>query len=142
MQDMMLRFVMLRHKCPPDLRKPSHWDFMLEWDGVLRTWELRELPETWADALGESSHVAAVSALPLPDHRLAYLDFEGTIDADRGSVHRCDRGTYELLESNVDMILLELKGELLQGTVRLAAHPGGWILAANDPETVVSSQSD
>ncbi len=130
----MPRFVLLHHECPPHYEKPSHWDFMLESDGVLRTWELRELPKAWAVLLGEVAGSATVEALPLPDHRLAYLDYEGPISGGRGSVRCCDRGTYEpfpetLGQETQDALAVELSGELLLGTVRLTCQGGEWRLA-------------
>lgn len=131
----MPRFVLLRHECPPPSKKPkhekpSHWDFMLEHEGVLRTWELRELPMAWAALLGESSDSAAVTAIPLPDHRLAYLDYEGPVSGDRGSVRCCDRGTFELLEETQDTLTVGLRGELLHGMVCLTCQGSGWTLTA------------
>ena len=48
----MPRFVLLRHECPPDWVKPSHWDLMLERGQVLETWQLIDLPASWAQQLG------------------------------------------------------------------------------------------
>jgi len=61
---------------------------MLEVEGVLRTWELRELPRAWAALLGEDFENPSVQAQPLADHRLAYLDFEGPLRGDRGCATR------------------------------------------------------
>jgi len=130
MQITMPRFVLLHHECPPNFKKPSHWDFMLQWGSVLRTWELRELPSAWAARLGEVAENATVRALPLPDHRLDYLDYEGPIRGDRGSVRCCDRGTYELLQESPLAITVGLRGELLLGRVYLTCQGSGWDLAA------------
>ena len=35
------------------------------------------------------------SAIRLPDHRKHYLDYEGEVSGDRGTVSRIDSGTYE-----------------------------------------------
>jgi len=120
----MPRFVLLRHECPPQFEKPSHWDFMLEWGAVLRTWELRELPRAWADLLGESSSSESsssdsVNLIPLPDHRLAYLEYEGPLTGGRGSVERCDHGTYEILGESPDQVTVHLEGKFLSGPSRL-----------------------
>ena len=34
-----------------------------------------------------------VPAIPLPDHRSIYLEFEGPLSGDRGTVQQCDRGS-------------------------------------------------
>src|SRR5687768_6367400 len=46
----MPRFVLLYHECPPDYVRESHWDFMLEAAGVLRTWAVAKLPRSWRAA--------------------------------------------------------------------------------------------
>lgn len=115
----MPRFVLLRHEVPAGAKKPSHWDWMLEWGSVLRTWELRELPAAWAEALELDSAATRVVARPLADHRLAYLDYEGEVSGGRGTVSRCDFGTYELEESE-EQLLVTLVGQRWQGRVRLS----------------------
>lgn len=145
----MSRFVLLRHECPPGFEKPSHWDFMLEWQGVLRTWELRELPTAWVNVLGEktgdasitteSSARTTVEAFSLPDHRLAYLDFEGSISQGRGEVACCDRGTYLLETALLETALFEtttptqltlrLVGEFLCEPVCLRQLTSQWELS-------------
>src|SRR4051794_23553598 len=63
----MPRFVLLRHETPAGSERPTHFDLMLEHNGVLRTWALSGLPAAGEPLLAEQ----------LPDHRLAYLDYEG-----------------------------------------------------------------
>ncbi len=75
------RFVVLQHDSP----KGRHWDFMLEHEGKLRTWALAQPPDS----------AGPIPAELLPDHRLAYLEYEGPISGDRGNVHRWDKGTYK-----------------------------------------------
>ena len=82
----MPRFVILEHN---GLRK-LHWDFMLQWNDALRTWALAEAPE----------ENIAIAAEPLPDHRIAYLDYEGPVSGGRGEVTQWDDGLYALLDEN------------------------------------------
>jgi hypothetical protein len=97
----MLRFVLLLHECPDDRQRPTHCDLMLETRETgesLETWSLRQLPRDWQSLEGTSTHpiIAAsntVEAQRLADHRLAYLDYEGPVSGDRGSVRRLDSGT-------------------------------------------------
>ena len=100
----MPQFVLLEHDHPE-----LHWDFMLESGDVLLTWRLDQIPN---DA-GE------IDAYSLPDHRKAYLDYEGPISGDRGSVIRADRGNFEMLESADGKLTASLYGSLLRGTARL-----------------------
>ena len=126
----MPRFVLLRHECPPDYEKPSHWDLMLEQEGALATWELRELPASWARLLDipQTAEVETVSAIRLPGHRLAYLDFEGPLSGDRGAVHRCDGGSYELLSQQEDVLAFCLSGATLSGEAKLSSNASDWQL--------------
>ena len=100
----MSRFVLLEHDHPE-----LHWDFMLERDDVLLTWRLDRIP----DRAGE------IAATSLPDHRLAYLDYEGPVSGGRGSVQRVDRGDFEFLVSEDGIVSVRLNGSRLQGTARL-----------------------
>ncbi len=118
----MPRFVILRHECPSDYVRPSHWDLMVEQGGVLRTWALRSLP-----VAGASQDVEA-----LADHRIDYLDYEGPVAGDRGSVLRWDGGTFDVEHEDADRIAIRVAGKRLQGTLTLArsdADAQRWTLA-------------
>ena len=118
------RFVILRHEPGPGSDGPSHWDLMFEVGGTLRTWSSEQLP----------SEVAS-PACALADHRIEYLQYEGPISRQRGSVSRWDEGRYEVLEASPQRWIVQLHGlrlsgrmELVQATanaweVRLAARP-------------------
>jgi DNA polymerase ligase (LigD)-like protein len=110
----MLRFVILEHDHPH-----LHWDFMLEWGHVLRTWRLVSPPD--------ECH-ARVSAEAIADHRLQYLDYEGPVSGDRGQVHRWDHGTYEVLEGAEDSLWLRMSGKRIAGQVRLEKCGERWTL--------------
>jgi hypothetical protein len=105
----MPRYVILRHEIPSPERGPVHWDFMLERDGILRTWALTEQPTPQRE----------IAADQLADHRLAYLDYEGPISGDRGIVARWDAGEYQLGGESADELQISLKGQKLFGEVRL-----------------------
>ena len=100
----MPRFVILEHDHPY-----LHWDLMLEVAGVLRTWRLAIPPRP--GATGE--------ATPLGDHRIAYLDYEGPVSGNRGTVRRWDRGDYSAVEDTPDSLTVVLSGDLLRGRVTL-----------------------
>jgi hypothetical protein len=77
---------------------------MLESGGVLRTWALERLPHVWQAAHTRTiagnpncptlSAESTVVAMRLGDHRLAYLEKEGPLSGDRGTVVRVAAGTY------------------------------------------------
>lgn len=111
----MPRFVVLRHETPQD----EHFDFMLEADGVLKTWALPTAPTAGAEIDCES----------LPDHRLAYLDYQGPISDGRGNVTQWDAGTYSIEEQDDDQWIVTLSGRRLAGRVALrrsADDPKRW----------------
>lgn len=105
----MQRFVVLWHEMPADHLRRSHFDFMLEDEGRLRTWALEALPAAgqWCDAQA------------LPDHRPTYLDYEGLVSGERGSVSRFDRGSYELERIAADEFVALLAGEKLKGRMTI-----------------------
>ncbi len=87
---------------------------MLERGGVLATWALPQPPDS-ADAI-------LVEALP--DHRLAYLDYQGPISGGRGSVTRWDRGTCRVTHQSDAELAVRLAGGKLTGRATLTRLPG------------------
>lgn len=108
----MPRFVMLEHDWPA-----LHWDLMLECGETLRTWRLNEpLP---ADAAFEGES--------LPDHRRLYLDYEGPVSENRGTVRRVESGVYSLQKETVDELVVDLEGQSRRGRLHLRlAATGRW----------------
>jgi hypothetical protein len=96
----------------------DHFDVMFAVGGVLRTWQLlsdpREIP------VGDS-----ISASPLPDHRLAYLSYEGPVSRDRGFVERLVAGTYEADGWESETICVELDTGPCCQTVNLHVDESG-----------------
>lgn len=101
----MPRFVILQHDGPQGL----HWDFMLETGPSLATWALPQAP-------GSAERIAARA---LPEHRLAYLDYEGPVSGGRGTVTRWDEGTYEVERQEEGLLVVVLSGKRLCGGVTL-----------------------
>jgi hypothetical protein len=125
----MPRFVLLNHECPPGYIKPSHYDFMLEFDGVLWTWELRQFPEAWRGKAAPPNEV--LSATRLADHRLTYLDYEGPLSGNRGSVRQLATGTFTLLAADAERIAVRLDSKMYRGEIQLTAtsQHGHWLLS-------------
>ena len=127
----MPRFVLLRHDCPADYLRPSHWDVMFEAAGALRTWALVELPNEWVASLGGDGCRAAanhdqtrIECEELGLHRLDYLSFEGALSDDRGYVRRIEAGQFRVLAESPDMWELQLAGTRLSGRLRLSRSHG------------------
>jgi hypothetical protein len=97
---------------------------MLEVGEFLQTWALNELPRDWqldADHGLSNSNSNSVDAERLADHRLAYLDYEGPVSGDRGSVRQLDAGTFCELQ---EPLSFSLAGQIICGRVDLLPMDG------------------
>ncbi len=107
----MPRFVILEHDHPH-----LHWDLMLEHGEVLRTWRLAEPPKDTGEVAAEASF----------DHRLFYLDYEGPVSGNRGTVRRWDHGVYRVENAQTDRLVLRFEGSRLHGQVLLERQGEKW----------------
>jgi hypothetical protein len=103
------RFVILEHTGTASYKPGVHWDLLCEEGETLRAWEFPE-PLT---VLRQKVHA-------LPAHRLIYLDYEGPITGDRGSVRRIAEGTYLLLRETATEWVVRLNGKTFHGELRLS----------------------
>jgi bifunctional non-homologous end joining protein LigD len=126
-----LAFVIQKHRATA-----LHYDFRLEWRGVMLSWAVPKGPSL--------DPAVKRMAMQVEDHPLAYNRFEGIIPAGQyggGTVMIWDRGTWRPESDDVDRALeegelkLALDGEKLHGSwvlVRLRARPGqkrvAWLL--------------
>jgi len=102
------RFVILTHDHPV-----LHWDLMLDFGEALRTWRLLAEPEVGADIPAEA----------LPDHRRAYLDYEGPVSGGRGTVTRWEAGEFELETDENDHFVVRLRCSRLPVIASLHVEP-------------------
>ena len=100
----MPRFVLLEHEW-----NGIHWDLMLENGETLRTWAID------APVVGGQD----LPARALHDHRSIYLDYEGDVSGDRGTVRRVDKGSYDALVWSASLVRVRLRGVQLVGEVEL-----------------------
>jgi len=105
----MPRFVILEHDWPT-----RHWDLLLEAGPILRAWRLLTEPT-----------VSVVPAQANADHRLFYLDHEGPVSGDRGTVARWDSGTFDWIAEGSEYVAVELRGSKLTGPWRIEQSPSG-----------------
>src|SRR4051812_9471675 len=112
-----------------------HYDFRLEWDGVLKSWAVPKGPSL--------DPAVKRMALEVEDHPLSYRDFEGIIPAGQygaGSVIVWDRGRWKPIGDVAKgfrdgRLKFSLDGEKLQGgftLVRMRSREGekrhNWLL--------------
>jgi hypothetical protein len=126
----MPRFVLLRHELPPENPRGTHFDLMLEQAGALRTWACERIPgpaagpnwegEAPAEPARQEPRPPIVMADQLPDHRLAYLDYEGPVSGNRGSVTRIDAGECGIVAETAEKLEVQLAGQVLCGLLTLS----------------------
>lgn len=95
-----------------------HWDFLIEVPGhvLLPTWRLLQNPLT---SSGE------IAAEPIADHPPHFLEYEGPLRNDRGSVRRLDRGEAIVEQFDAQRLVAKLAGDHLRGRIALAVGPDG-----------------
>jgi hypothetical protein len=72
--------------------------------------------------------------MQLTDHRLAYLDYQGPLTGDRGSVTRVDAGAYETDSETAESWQMTLHGQRLHGQITLSrdwASDTAWTLTTS-----------
>jgi hypothetical protein len=112
----MPRFVLLEHTGHPDDPAGCHFDLLLEEAEACRSWRLEEIP-----AFGGPP----VTATPLPDHRLVWLDrLAGEVSGGRGVARRVDAGEYEWVADGpaAGPVVVELRGDMLSGRLTIDGH--------------------
>ena len=99
-----------------------HCDLMLEHGSVLVTWQLPVPP-------AGLEQIESVGARKLPDHRTAYLSYEGPVSGGRGRVDIADEGEYELIADDENHWLIRLNGQIVRGRFELRKRAGqNWTL--------------
>jgi bifunctional non-homologous end joining protein LigD len=120
-----------------------HYDFRLEWNGVLLSWALPKGP-----SLDPSVKRLAV---PVEDHPIEYADFEGVIpkgEYGAGTVMLWDRGTWVPENPDVDASMrkgdlkFSLRGKKLKGSWALVRTRGRFPPAAKGPAWLLMKKHD
>jgi len=115
---MPLRFVIHEHDATR-----LHWDLRLEMDGALKSWAIPKEPPS-------EINIKRL-AIPVDDHNIDYIDFEGVIpegEYGAGTVKIWDRGEYELESRHEHKIVFVLKGQRLHGRfILLKTKDNNWL---------------
>ena len=107
------KFVVQKHHRESE---PTHWDLMLERDGILETYRLAEPPEKWRKR--------AIEAVKIFDHPLKFLSYEGCVNDGKGRVEIADCGTYHLIKKDESQKHISFAGKLLNGEFQLCLIEG------------------
>jgi bifunctional non-homologous end joining protein LigD len=133
-----LIFVVQKH-----MASHLHYDFRLEWRGVLLSWAVPKGP-----SLDPSVKRLAV---PTEDHPLEYAEFEGVIppgEYGAGTVMVWDRGTWIPEDPDVDADLekgelkFTLEGKKLKGAWVMIRARGGWSRSSDKPYWMLIKHRD
>jgi hypothetical protein len=107
------RFVVLFHIHPVE---GDHYDVMIEWGRILRTWRVARHPEN-------ATRDGSIDCEAIGDHRIVYLDYEGPVSGNRGHVTRYDAGHCRIVEESIDRIVIEFAGRIIEGRFVLKREP-------------------
>jgi hypothetical protein len=95
-----------------------HYDLMLEQAEGLATWQVAQDPAALPAG-------ARLPARRLPDHRRAYLTYEGPVSGGRGSVQRIHAGSCKFLHAEDTRLRFRLEAPTCEGTFELTKQDEG-----------------
>jgi len=116
----MSRFAILQHRGTTSYKPGVHWDLLFDQGETLQAWELP------LDPFREYSQ----SAHSLSPHRRHYLDYEGPLSDDRGTVTRVEAGEFVLIAESDARLEYEIAGQRLRGRIVIeqrAEVVEGWV---------------
>ena len=112
-------FVILRHAREGEV----HWDLALDLGQALATWQLWSDPATLA--VDPEAEDTVIVARRIGEHRRIYLEYEGPISGNRGSVTRVERGEWMPVDLSAELWVIALRGGWLRGNFALQMVEAG-----------------
>ncbi len=91
-----------------------HWDLMIEWGDILKTWRL--------DAPPEKLSSQKTKATPIFDHDKKFLTYQGTVNNGKGTVEIVDEGTCIVELNTENEIKINFEGKILKGNFKVARN--------------------
>ncbi|HBG28919.1 MAG: hypothetical protein A2Y10_16570 [Planctomycetes bacterium GWF2_41_51] len=96
------KFVIHKHTRETDV----HWDLMIEWPDVLKTWRLDSPPEKLTNE--------KTKATPIQDHDKKFLTYQGPVNNGTGTVELADEGTCTIESDDGKILKIAFTGRILK----------------------------
>lgn len=122
------RTVLLLHQLPDG---SSHLDWLMERPDSDRLISFRVRDRI--DSPSPACSVQRFKAEAMPDHRRAYLEYEGPVSGERGSVSRVAAGSVDWVERSTEAIAVIL--DFGSGPRRAEGRPSRVASSADSPQT-------
>ncbi|OQA00391.1 MAG: hypothetical protein BWY69_01737 [Planctomycetes bacterium ADurb.Bin401] len=103
------RFVIHKHMRGEDI----HWDLMIEWGDVLKTWRLENPPEKLTGDFDKLSP-GKTKATPIQDHDKKFLTYQGPVNNGTGTAEIVDEGTCTIELDDGKILKVDFAGRVLK----------------------------
>ncbi|MCE5341840.1 MAG: hypothetical protein LLF92_12065 [Planctomycetaceae bacterium] len=100
-------FVIHKHTRGDDI----HWDLMIEYGDVLKTWRLDNPPEKLASE--------KTKATPIQDHDKKFLTYQGSVNNGTGTAEIVDEGTCTIKSDDGKILQVSFTGKILRKQITL-----------------------
>jgi len=101
------QFVILKHTNTKD----THFDFMLETSDHLSTWRIDIPPNELKTKTAKAEKIF--------DHPKKFLTYQGPVNKGTANVTTADKGTYSIISQTPEMMQIQIKAIILNGTYAL-----------------------
>jgi len=99
------RYVIHKHTRGTD----THWDLMIEWGDVLKTWRLDNPPEKLSSE--------KTKATPIADHDKKFLTYQGPVNNGTGTAEIVDEGICNVILNEKKDLTISFEGKFLKGSI-------------------------